>query len=244
MYKTERHGSYCMLHVGICGFSVSQKELFDTFRLVEVQKTFYSPPMEKTVKRWRKNAPEDFEFTVKGWQVITHPSSSPTYRKMSREAGNPDHFGFFQPTREVSNAFDITASLAQLLEARIIVFQTPKSFKQSSKAIGNIRGFFSSLPEKFTYVWESRGDWDPATIQDLCEDLGIIDGVDPFRRRPTTEQKYFRLHGSPPGKNMYSYTYTLEDLEKLRACCRDQDYVLFNNMSMVDDAHSFLALLQ
>ncbi|KGN41169.1 hypothetical protein N801_08795 [Knoellia aerolata DSM 18566] len=26
--------------------------------------------------------PADFEFTMKAWQVITHESNSPTYRRM------------------------------------------------------------------------------------------------------------------------------------------------------------------
>jgi uncharacterized protein YecE (DUF72 family) len=233
-----------MIHVGICGFSVSHKEIFEKFRLLEVQRTFYNPPMEKTVKKWRKSAPEGFEFTVKAWQVITHPLSSPTYRKMSKKAGNPDHYGHFQPTREVCNAFDTTASLARLLKSRIIVFQTPASFRQTSEALNNIKEFFSTLPGDFTYVWESRGDWNPETIQSICEDLGIIDGVDPFKRKSTTEQLYFRLHGSPPGKKMYAYTYTNEDLENLKSYCKDEPYVLFNNISMVDDAHRFHCLIK
>ncbi|MBU7014581.1 MAG: DUF72 domain-containing protein [Theionarchaea archaeon] len=233
-----------MIRVGVRGFPVSHKELFEEFRLLEVQRTFYSPPMERTVERWRTEAPEGVEFTVKAWQVITHPSSSPTYRRTPREVGDPHHYGYFRPTKEVSDAFETTASLARLLKARIIVFQTPASFRQDSQAISNMREFFSSLPNDFTYVWESRGNWSPETIQSICEDLGIIDGVDPFRRKSTTEQKYFRLHGSPPGEKMYSYTYTDEDLEELKSSCSGNAYVLFNNISMVTDARRFHALIQ
>jgi uncharacterized protein YecE (DUF72 family) len=233
-----------MIHVGICGFSASHKEIFEKFQLLEVQRTFYNPPMEKTVKTWRKSAPHGFEFTVKAWQVITHPSSSPTYQKMSKKAGNPHHYGYFQPAREVFNAFDTTASLARLLKARIIVFQTPASFKQTSEASNNIREFFSTVSTDFTYVWESRGNWNPKTIQRICEDLTIIDGVDPFKRTSTTERSYFRLHGSPPGKRMYSYTYTNEDLETLKSSCKTEPYVLFNTISMVEDALRFHKLVQ
>jgi len=70
-----------MVKDGCCGFPVGMKKYFENFDVVEVQKTFYKPPSQKTAEKWRKNAPENFEFTIKAWQVITHPPSSPTYRK-------------------------------------------------------------------------------------------------------------------------------------------------------------------
>ena len=66
--------------------------------------------------------------------------------------------------------------------------------------------------------------------------------VDPFEKEPATYGlAYFRLHGSPPGKTMYRYTYTDADLDRLRAICREYDdvYVMFNNFSMHSDAHRF-----
>ena len=59
--------------VGCCGFSVSMKKYFEKLKLVEVQKTFYEPPKIETAKKWKNSAPEGFEFTLKAWQVITHP---------------------------------------------------------------------------------------------------------------------------------------------------------------------------
>ena len=42
------------------------------YRLVEVQQTFYEPPRDGTMRRWRALAPVDFEFTIKAWQLVTH----------------------------------------------------------------------------------------------------------------------------------------------------------------------------
>jgi uncharacterized protein YecE (DUF72 family) len=44
--------------------------------------TFYDPPAAATLQRWRGQAPPRFEFTMKAWQVITHSSSSRTYRRL------------------------------------------------------------------------------------------------------------------------------------------------------------------
>ncbi|GFO96643.1 hypothetical protein ig2599ANME_0832 [groundwater metagenome] len=70
-----------MLLVGCCGFPTSLEKYFQTLRLVEVQKTFYKPPMLSTATKWRESAPKNFEFTVKAWQLITHLPESPTYKK-------------------------------------------------------------------------------------------------------------------------------------------------------------------
>jgi uncharacterized protein YecE (DUF72 family) len=54
------------------------------FPVVEVQHTFYEPPAEAVLARWRTQAPASFEFTIKAWQVVTHESNSPTYRRLKR----------------------------------------------------------------------------------------------------------------------------------------------------------------
>ncbi len=232
-----------MMNVGVCGFCKSQKEIFSQMKLLEVQKTFYNPPLEKTAKRWRRKAPSDFEFTVKAWQVITHPASSPTYRKVTTTLGKKEHYGFFQPEKEVFAAFEKTVSIARLLKSRIIVFQTPAMFKPRNKNIRNMKEFFQSVTKKFTYVWESRGLWNPDTLKEICTELNLIDGTDPFKRLPVTEPVYFRLHGSPPAKRMYTYTYTGKDLEHLYSLCKSNTYVLFNNITMFQDALRFKLLL-
>ncbi|MEM3734902.1 MAG: DUF72 domain-containing protein, partial [Nitrososphaerales archaeon] len=58
--------------------------------------------------------------------------------------------------------------------------------------------------------------------------------------------QYFRLHGL--GSRPYIYTYSDDDLIKLRKIVQEQDaervYVMFNNTSMRDDAYRFIKLLQ
>lgn len=42
------------------------------FRSVEIDSTFYRLPTAKTLEGWRDTAPEDFRFTIKAAQQITH----------------------------------------------------------------------------------------------------------------------------------------------------------------------------
>lgn len=69
--------------IDTCGFAEAQDKVFEDFSILEVQKTFYQPPKVETAKRWRRRVPPEFAFAAKAWQLITHESSSPTYRRLS-----------------------------------------------------------------------------------------------------------------------------------------------------------------
>jgi uncharacterized protein YecE (DUF72 family) len=206
-----------------------------------------------TAENWRRRAPKEFEFTVKAWQLITHEPTSPTYRKARIEVAENemDRYGFFRPTDNVFEAWAVTNEIRKALDAKIVVFQSPARFTETDANITNMRDFFHAIDKErkeITMVWEQRGKWDRKTIAKLCNELELIHGVDPFAEDPVTAGfAYFRLHGSPPGKRMYRYTYTDDDLKGLYEKCLNtgspEVYVLFNNDTMYDDALRFIKLM-
>ena len=108
-----------------------------------------------------------------------------------------------------------------------------------------MKAFFSTINKgNLLFVWEPRGkNWIAPLVKDLCEELEITHVVDPFGSNPThlsQRTAYLRLHGSPPGKKMYNYKYSDDDLQKLRNILQTIDakqyYLLFNNISMKEDA--------
>jgi len=236
--------------VGICGFAKSQAAVFDSLRLLEVQRTFYTPPRLATAKGWREKAPPDFEFTAKAWQLITHEPSSPTYRKarIAIPEERRDRYGSFQPTDEVFAAWESTRAVCEALHATFVVFQTPESFGPTAANKENLYAFFQGITAKpFVPAWEPRGPWPLHVVERICEDLGLQHATDPFAKELADQPRaYYRLHGSPPGSTMYSYTYTDDDLRRLVEFCAEVDeaYVLFNNRTMFEDARRFLALLR
>lgn len=235
-----------IVKVGCCGFPKARKQYFETMELVEVQKTFYKPPRLETAIRWRSEAPPDFEFTLKAWQLITHHATSPTYRKAKIQIPPEEHerYGFFRPTEEVLQAWEATRQVAQALQAKVVVFQCPARFTPTQEHIANMRTFFSRIERGgLTLAWEPRGPWDDELIAALCEELDLIHCVDPFQRLPVTQgTAYLRLHG----KTGYYYRYTCEDLAWLAEICAryEKVYVLFNNVSMWESALEFKKLLQ
>ncbi len=235
------------VRIGCCGFSVSRKKYYEFFDVVEIQQTFYDIPKIELARKWRDEAPHGFEFTIKAWQLITHPSSSPTYKRLKRELPKDKlkNYGFFKPTDEVFSAWDETREFARALGARIIVFQCPASFKPTSENKKNLENFFNSIErDEFIFAWEARGDWCPDEIKELCQKLNLIDCVDPFKRREEAgEITYWRLHG----KTGYRYKYSDEELSELLNWVNEKSsnagfYVMFNNTEMWDDARRFKEL--
>ncbi|MDG6025346.1 MAG: DUF72 domain-containing protein [Candidatus Brocadia sp.] len=53
-----------MLPLGCCGFPVAMQTCFNRFRVVEIQQTFYQPPLLSTIQKWRNEAPPDFELQL------------------------------------------------------------------------------------------------------------------------------------------------------------------------------------
>jgi uncharacterized protein YecE (DUF72 family) len=93
--------------VGCCGFRLPLVEYTQLFPAVEIQQTFYQPPQILTLERWRAEAPSGFEFTLKAWQLITHASRSPTYKRLRRKLTDEERAdaGFFKPTAIVREAW-------------------------------------------------------------------------------------------------------------------------------------------
>jgi uncharacterized protein YecE (DUF72 family) len=232
--------------IGTCGFRLTRGEYVHQLSAVEIQQTFYQPPQIKTLARWRGEAPADFEFTVKAWQLITHQSKSPTYRRLKRKLTETEReeAGFFKPTAIVWEAWETTLECARATQARMILFQCPASFTPTKTNISNMENFFSTVKrEQLQFCWEPRGEWSSDLIRSLCESLDLWHVVDPFMARTVTPAKcYFRLHG----RKGWRYRYEDEELEELATMLPPDkiSYVFFNNIGMTEDATRFQETLK
>jgi uncharacterized protein YecE (DUF72 family) len=210
------------------------KKYQETFGLVELNTTFYSYPKMPTVAKWREKAPENFEFTVKAHQDISHKfkfKSEPSIK-----------------------AFEQMKQICKALRARILLIQTPGSFKPDK--LRDTQEFLSKINrEGLTVVWETRGpSWDEPHMRErlakLLRELDVPHVTDPFKAMPTytSDLAYFRLHGL--GERMYYYQYSDAEFKRLHKLIEPleaegkQIYLLFNNLSMFDDALRFMHYLE
>ena len=221
-----------------------------SFNAVEIQSTFYEPPAPATAARWAREAPEEFAFTLKAWQLITHPPSSPTYRRLRTPLDERARSGCggFAATEVVEMAYRRTMEVARALRARVVLFQTPASFAPTAENVARLRAFFSShRPPEGWFCWEPRGNWPDELVARLCSELGLVHGTDPFVRPPLPGPvAYLRLHG----RGSYRYRYTDQELQELARqvrrllACREEVWCFFNNVWMAEDAARFRALME
>ena len=229
------------IKIGTCGFRSNKTEYAELLKTVEVQHTFYQPPQIKTLEKWRAEVPEDFEFALKAWQLITHEAKSPTFRRLKRQLTEKEkeEAGYFKPTAIVREAWETTLACAEALKAKTILFQCPASFKPYKENIKNLEKFFKGINRgQLNFCWEPRGAWDDKVVRDLCERLDLWHVVDPLKTRTVTPDRcYFRLHGITG----WRYKYEEGELEELAALLpkNKTSYVFFNNIYMTEDAVRF-----
>ena len=231
----------------MCGFTIGAAQYYKQFRVVEVQQTFYDPPPNSTLERWRAQAPADFEFTMKAWQVITHLGTSRTYRRLKSPFSDTQRAeaGAFRPTPTVLAAWQRTVECAQILRATAILFQCPASFRATDDNVANMRAFFRAIerPRGVRLMWEPRGPWPDDLVESLCRELELVHAVDPFVRPSLTpELLYWRLHGN----GSHWARYTDEELHQIDAWLRegrgDEAYLLFNNVPRIHDVRRYREL--
>jgi uncharacterized protein YecE (DUF72 family) len=235
------------MKLGMCGFTIARSTYFRRFPVVEVQQTFYDPPTDAVLARWRGDAPDGFEFTMKAWQVITHFGTSRTYRRLVSPFTDVQRAeaGGFRVNPTVLAAWERTRQCAAILRATAVLFQCPASFRATPENVAAMREFFDVIerPEGVRFMWEPRGPWPDELVRELCVDLGLVHAVDPFvRPSQTPELLYWRLHGN---RSHYA-RYEDAELHTLRgwldASNAADAYVLFNNIPRVKDIARFREL--
>jgi uncharacterized protein YecE (DUF72 family) len=149
---------------------------FDT---VEINNTFYHLPKETSVKRWHKQAPKDFVYTVKASRYITHI-------KKLKDAGEG-----------LTTFYERMKLLGSNLGP--VLFQLPPSLHKNIKLLA---GFLDILPKRHSAIFEFRHDsWYCDEVYELLDKYGVgfcthdlSGGESP--RIVTGKLLYLRLHGT------------------------------------------------
>ncbi|MDP2925940.1 MAG: DUF72 domain-containing protein [Nanoarchaeota archaeon] len=198
---------------------ISKKEWFNfyskNFNTVEINYSFYRWPNEKTMKKWYKESPSSFKFTLKAPRTITH------VKKLNN-------------TEKWVNDF---YKLASLLKEKLacILFQLPPSFNFNINNLNKLKKFLESLDLKIENVIEFRhASWWNKKVFILLKNKAIFCIVS-SQEMPkdvvlTENTAYFRFHGIN-----YSSDYSLNELkkyaDKMKKLKCKKVYAYFNNDS-------------
>ena len=210
-----------MITVGCAGFAVPATRYFKEYLFVEVQETHLAVPGPGTLRRWRREAPEGFEFALLG----------------PREIGQEG----FREGKVIETALRTLSEVAEELSAKTAVFVAPSDFPHSRANRTALRDFLKSVRDQFeTIVFEPGSAWDPTDCDDVAEETNTLASRDPLHHGLSKRNvAYYRLPGPAGHKSRYEDP-AIERLAEIAAEAPDQaaTYV-FTNVDMFADGKRF-----
>jgi len=168
----------------------------NVFRTVELNAPFYRWPKPATVRRWYREAPPGFIYTVKVNRLITHDKRLTGTKQLVR-----DYYAIADTLREKMGCF---------------LFQFPPSFKYSA---ANLKKIVNQLdPARKTVVEFRHKSWWQEKVYVALRERGLTFCAVSAPRLPETFPSgqpvaYFRLHGK---SQWYRHDYTPAELAEWR----------------------------
>ncbi|NIO10418.1 MAG: DUF72 domain-containing protein [Deltaproteobacteria bacterium] len=221
------------------------------FDAVEVNTTFYRPPVADMARAWVRKTPSDFEFSIKVWQKFTHARQIGHEVERGEELWSP-------PTQEDVELF--LAGLEPLADSRklgVLLFQYPPGFhltpENADKLVWTLKAFrnYPKAVELRHRSWSDRSSETKEILGEFRTSWVLIDEpkfASSVRQdfESAGEILYFRAHGrnsknwwNPAETWMrYDYCYTLEEIREFAKELRrvigerpdlQKSFVFFNN---------------
>jgi uncharacterized protein YecE (DUF72 family) len=217
-----------MVIIGCAGFPVPATRYFKEFLFVEVQETHLSMPGPGTIRRWGREAPAGFKFSLLG----------------PREIGQEG----FRDGTVVETALASLSAVAKDLGATAAVFVSPPEFANNRANKAAVKDFLVKARASFeVVVWEPPPAWDADGADAVAESAGpgVVAARDPLAHGlGAGPEGYYRLPGPAGHKSRY------EDpaIEKLAAIVRAAKHetatYVFTNVDMFADAKRLRKLVK
>jgi uncharacterized protein YecE (DUF72 family) len=207
-----------MVTIGCAGFPVPATRYFKEFLFVEVQETHVALPGTGTIRRWRREAPPGFVFSLLA----------------PREIGQEG----FRDGKVVETALKTMIEVGKDLDAKTAVFVAPPEFTASRPNKTALKEFLQHAKKKFSHViWEPPPAWDADDAQALAVDVGAVAARDPLAHGTTTAKyAYYRLPGPAGHKSRYEDP-AIDRLAELALGAKNEHATyVFTNVDMFADA--------
>jgi len=215
-----------MFVVACSGFPVPVSRYWREFDAVEISDTEIAIPGAGTVRRWIRESPEDFLFTVVAPKSVS-------------ESG-------FRRTKENKATCDAVAKLAADLKAKAVVFAADETFKHGKANRSALRSFLGFLPEKMPPVVFDLDAWKPVDIVAACGDRSAIAAYDPLTDEPPPEAPmiYIRLPGPAGHRSRYDEAAIAMIADHCNALKPELGICVFRNIDMQTNAHQLIKKLK
>lgn len=187
---------------------------------MEIQETHLAVPGPGTVRRWRREAPDGFEFALLG------------PRQISQED--------FRAGKVLDSALELLDGVAEQLAAKTAVFAASPEFTATRANKAALRDFLKVARERYATVVFEAVAWKPDEAEALAEETDTIASRDPLQHGLSKKPRaYYRLPG-PAGRKSRYEDPAIERLAEIASEGLDQDATyVFANVDMFADAKRF-----
>jgi uncharacterized protein YecE (DUF72 family) len=210
-----------MITVGCAGFAVPATRYFKEYLFVEVQETHLAVPGPGTVRRWRREAPDGFEFALLG------------PRQIGQEG--------FRSGKVIETALETLQGVGRELSAKTAVFVAPPDFNSSRPNKSALKEFLKGVRQQFeTVVFELGPSWKPNDADAIAEDTDTLASRDPLQHGLSKRQRaYYRLPGPAGRKSRYEDPAIERLAEIAKEDPKQNATYVFANVDMFADAKRF-----
>jgi len=210
-----------MITVGCSGFAVPATRYFREYGFVEVQETHRAVPGPGTIRRWRREAPDGFQFALLGPREIAQES--------------------FRAGKVIETALKTLELVQEELHAQVAIFLPPQDFSHSRPNKSALRDFLSVVRTRFsTVVFDAGPAWNPDEADELAEETKTLAVRDPLQHGVSKRgQAYYRLPGPAGHKSRYEDPAIERLAEIAKGAEHDHAHYVFTNVDMFADGRRF-----
>lgn len=210
-----------MITVGCSGFAVPATRYFREYEFVEVQETQRAVPGPGTIRRWRREAPDGFQFALLGPREIAQES--------------------FRSGKVIESALKNLEAVQEELQAQVAIFLASGDFSYSRPNRSALKDFLLVVRERFaTVVFDAGPAWNPDEADELAEETFTLAVRDPLQHGLSKRgQAYYRLPGPAGHKSRYEDPAIERLAEIAKDAAHERAHYVFTNVDMFADGRRF-----
>jgi uncharacterized protein YecE (DUF72 family) len=205
-----------MAVVACSGFPVPVSRYFREFQGVEISETELGIPGAGTVRRWLREAPEDFVFTLLAPKEIA-------------AAG-------FQLNANVEKLIKEVGALCKSMKAEAVVFAAPPEIAPTRPNKAALKKFIEALPARYPKAVISLGSWKLSEVQTAVDGKkNVIAAFDPLQDeigKDKSDLVYLRLPGPAGHRSRYDEGSLERIVAQIKASKAKNTICVFHNVDM------------
>lgn len=215
-----------MFFVACSGFPVPVSRYWGAFPAVEISDTEIAMPGRGSIRRWIRESPDGFGFTVLAPSIVG-------------ESG-------FKKTKEIREALDPVIDLAGELGATAIVFNGPKKFRPNKNTKAKVKAFLSVLPKDGPTPVFDLPSWTSAHLLEAAGRRPVVAAYDPLHDDTPEDGPftYIRLPGPAGHRSRYDEPAVGRVAEHIKSLGDPDGFCVFCNIDMQTNGTQLLAKLK